>query len=540
MTVGSAPQAPSRPATGWAPGLRTAWPWALTATTVLWGVVAVGVLLRVVRYALDRSLWIDEVFLALNLLHRSSAELLKPLDYFQGAPAGFLLAERAVVRVLGGGEYALRLIPLAAGVLAVPLFVVLARRLDDPVAQLVSVVCFALSSTLVYYSSQVKPYTVDVLVATALLWLAWPCLSPGCGRRRLVRLAVLGVVAPWLSLASGIMLASIWVVLLGARLARRRFDELAGVLAVGAVWLASGAAEYALTLRHLRAVRISPTLPDSGYVPHSPADGSWYANSVMGLFRTTLGVPRPLAGAAVLVFLVGCVALWRRNRAVLALLVVPVVMALLAAVAHLYGFGSRFSLFLVPSLVLVIGSGVSALIRVDRRRETLVGVLAAALIAGGIAVLAFKDVASPSNEEIKPVLSYISHHRRPGDTIFVDYWAQYAYAYYAHRYGLPVGPVRPAASTRLVDRGENSLGYPAALRSNPPRLLIGPNQGYFTGGLRGLDGIRRRRRVWLLFSHGRPGAKLDEESLYRVALSRSGHLRKKFQAQGADVYLWRR
>src|SRR5262249_20134189 len=162
-------------------------------------------------------------------------------------------------------------------------------------------------------------------------------------------------------------------------------------------------------------------------------------------------------------------------------------------------------------------SGVSALLRVDRRRETLVGVLAAALIAGGIAVLAFKDVAAPSNEEIKPVLSFLSHHRRPGDTVFVDYWAQYAYAYYAHRYGLPVGSVRPAASTRLVDRGESSLGYPAALRSDPPRLLIGPNQGYFTGGLRGLDRIRSHRRVWLLFSHGRPGARLDEESLYRVA-----------------------
>jgi hypothetical protein len=52
--------------------------------------LSVGVLLRVIAYLKDRSMWFDEAMLAHNIVTRSFAGLVKPLDYAQGAPVGYL------------------------------------------------------------------------------------------------------------------------------------------------------------------------------------------------------------------------------------------------------------------------------------------------------------------------------------------------------------------------------------------------------------------------------------------------------------------
>ena len=77
--------------------------------------VTVGIVLRLVRYALAMPLWGDEASLALNIVNRGYAGLLHPLDYYQVAPIGFLWSERAVYSHWGMSESAMRLLPMAAG-----------------------------------------------------------------------------------------------------------------------------------------------------------------------------------------------------------------------------------------------------------------------------------------------------------------------------------------------------------------------------------------------------------------------------------------
>src|SRR5438876_3852759 len=91
--------------------------------------VGFGILLRVTQYLANRSLWHDEALLALNLIDRSLSQATKPLDFGQVAPVGFLLAEIIATRVLGLSEYVLRLFPLVCGILSIPAFVWLARRI---------------------------------------------------------------------------------------------------------------------------------------------------------------------------------------------------------------------------------------------------------------------------------------------------------------------------------------------------------------------------------------------------------------------------
>ena len=89
-----------RPATGGAPvSGRSTRARALARCPA--GADGLGLAWRVARYAACPPLWGDEAFIAVSLLTRDFAGLLRPLEYYQIAPVGFLWAELAVVRALG-------------------------------------------------------------------------------------------------------------------------------------------------------------------------------------------------------------------------------------------------------------------------------------------------------------------------------------------------------------------------------------------------------------------------------------------------------
>jgi len=129
-----------------------------------WGTIAIGVFLRSAQYACGRSLWNDEAELALNILNQPFAGLFQPLQYHQGTPIGFLLLEKLATAFAGKSEIALRAIPFVAGVLALFVFYDVAKLYLSPGAVPLALILFSLSRNLVYYSSEVKQYSTDVLV----------------------------------------------------------------------------------------------------------------------------------------------------------------------------------------------------------------------------------------------------------------------------------------------------------------------------------------------------------------------------------------
>src|SRR3712207_5804038 len=88
----------------------------LSSGPALAAVAAAGAALRLWQYAADTSLWTDELALAKGILALDLRALFPtPLPYNQVAPRGFLLAQKLVVTALGPSDYALRLFPLACG-----------------------------------------------------------------------------------------------------------------------------------------------------------------------------------------------------------------------------------------------------------------------------------------------------------------------------------------------------------------------------------------------------------------------------------------
>ena len=152
--------------------------------------MAVGFGLRIAQYLENRSLWGDEVAIALNLRLRSFHGLLHPLSYDQTMPFGLLLVLKAFGSVFGYSEWVLRLPLLLAGCALILLAWFLFARLFEQRVVFVFVALLAISEPLIYYAGEVKQYGLDALVALIMLWLglntlkketsaSWPRLIVG-------------------------------------------------------------------------------------------------------------------------------------------------------------------------------------------------------------------------------------------------------------------------------------------------------------------------------------------------------------------------
>ncbi len=222
----------------------------LLSNLIWWIIIIIGVILRLRQYIANRSLWLDEASLALNIVGRSFTGLTQPLDFEQGAPLGFLFIEKAVLLILGNQDYILRLFPLLSGLLSI-YFMYLISKEYFGMPGLFALSIFVVSWTLIYYSSELKQYSSDVLMSTGLIYLAFRVIQKDAGRREILLLGVSGFVSLWISHPAIFVLASIGLVLAIENLHRKAFFILAWILGIGAAWIIDFGAVYLVSLRHL-------------------------------------------------------------------------------------------------------------------------------------------------------------------------------------------------------------------------------------------------------------------------------------------------
>jgi hypothetical protein len=483
--------------------------------------VGIGVLLRAVQYLSNRSLWEDESSLALNILHRTPRELLKPLDNGQGAPPCFLWLEKFAVATFGPGEYSLRFFPFLFGVLSVFVFYAVAKRWLRPGAMSVALFFFAISGALIYYSAEVKQYSTDVLVALLLYWVVAVLVSRPLTLGRGIALGLAGAVAVWFSHPAVFVFAGIGLTLFFAHVWSNRRTAPNVVLAC-LIALASFAGVYWVSLRSLTADRGLRAMHWASFapLPLSAEAVTWYYNTFLALFDTPVGLGAAAALAS-FVLLVGCAYFYREHPERLALLILPVVVALIASGLHRYPLaprpefswrGGRFLLFAVPSFLLILGEGIEHMRRVLRPHMRWAGLVLLTLLAFVPVISAARMLAHPMKvEEIRPVLGYIQAHQQPGDIIYVYYGAQPAFQYY-----LDTSRFRPAGP---VVRGVEA-------------------RDYWPGYERDLSALRGRGRVWVVLSHDWTGNGTDEKVLISYYLGEFGKRIDTFAAPGAVTYLY--
>jgi len=481
----------------------------------VWGLIGFGAIFRLSQYLFNRSLWLDEAKLAVNISQRSFLELLEPLKSAQGAPVIFLMIEKLLIEGWGNRDYVLRLFPLLCGLISLYLFYKLAMRFLSPRIVPLALCLFAVCDALIYYSSELKQYSSDVMTAVLLFLVTFYIGSTGFSLLRTVLYGVIGMVAIWLSYPAVFVLAGTGSCLFISALKRRDWKKLFCLSLVYGVWIVNVAATYLASTAdmtrnvHMQVYWSSAFMP---FPPMSLSDGMWFVKAFFRIFVDPVSIK--LYGLAALVFLAGFVSMFSARREDLVMLISPLPFALLASGLHLYPFQGRMLVFLIPTVLILIAEGTQAIvtkISIQRAVRLGVGVLLIGLLLAPPLASSVYHLAKPRTvEEIKPVIHYVKEHKKEGDVLYLYHGAKRAFQYYAPRYGFSAEDYRVGKSYRF----------------EPDRYL------------EELDQLRGVGRVWVLFSHVLTWKGTQEGELFLSYLDKLGYRLDSFKTEGAYVYLY--
>ncbi|MCI0380298.1 MAG: glycosyltransferase family 39 protein [Gemmataceae bacterium] len=334
-------------------------------------VVVTGLVWRTVRYALAFPIWGDESFVCVNLLDQTFGGLVGPLKVGQVAPILFWWGELAVYQILDSAEWALRLLPYLAGLAAVGLSWPLLRRALPAPASLFAWSLLAVSYYPVRHAVEIKPYSFDLLFAVALMLCAVRFLET----RATGWLAALTLVTPFALLGSYpaiFIVGAIGVALLPSVWRHPYASSRVWFALFGLFGAATFLGHFLLVARQQFDVEQA-----AGIMVHSiwqdwfpPLDPGnflvwlWQAHTG-NMLAYPAGGPHGGSVATLLLCLVGAWAWWRGgNRTVLALIMLPFLFSLVAAILQKYPYAgsARLSQHLAPAICLLAGNGIAFLI----------------------------------------------------------------------------------------------------------------------------------------------------------------------------------
>jgi len=404
-------------------------------------VLGAGVILRLKIFIQNRSLFLDEANLALNLVELDSWALFSPLRYEQYAPPLYNIWCKAGWTLFGPTEIGLRFPSLVGGIASLFLLDALGRHLKFSIGPRSAVLfVLAFSAFGLRYATELKPYGQDM--AWALL-LVFGALKTQRFSQRVAFLWVLaGALALWTSFPSLFVLAAVGIHFL------LRFSEKRARLKLVAVfwaWMAAFAGLYLTLIANY--LTVDPLLDyhqDHFFplIPNSQAEWEKVGRLLLVPFRSQFGHTVLALGLAILLFELGLYRQVKQNYRTAALLWLPIFFCYLASGLGKYSLQPRLVIFLLPLVLLFFGLGMEHVLErfKARRARVFAGLLLflpIALVSDGLPFVSRKMEI----EEMRPLLKDLNRAWQPGDRIFVDHFALPAYRFYT-RYHRDAGTFR--------------------------------------------------------------------------------------------------
>jgi hypothetical protein len=450
-------------------------------------VVVVIAVSEVQQWLAVTPLWLDEETISLNVRDRSFVGLAGPLWLGQSAPLGWLVLVRAVVRLIGTSEVALRLVPLVFAVAMLAVAVWIGRRWLGLLGAFTLAWLCGFSPWLWHYASEVKHYTADACGALLLPALAVWVLEAGTppGRRaRLIAWWAVAAAALWVS--NGALLATpVLAVFLTLALWRQDGWRAAGWTAViGFLWFGSFGLDYAWSGRYTLA---SPYLRDF-WASKLPAPSLGALDRVQWAWHQLPLLAWNPAGTPLWITLWLCavvgygVAVPRRVGLAFALLPLS---AFLLGIVGVVPLAERLALWIVPALymgvALLVDRAARAATEARRRRHwpVLVAAAVAVVLAARLSVdisdrgapelLFFGTLDTKQGLDDRSAVRWLMAQHQAGDAILTTHMTWPAVWWYGD---MPLGdPVVAEGAlhdgTGLVEIGYSTTGadcQPDALR----------------------------------------------------------------------------
>ncbi len=469
-----------------------------------------GFLVRIIPFLHNRNLWYDEANLATGIITLPFSQLADGLPFDQSAPLFFIYLQKMVVSILGTNEMALRLVPLMAGLLGVVIFAKLVRTLLPYPFAVMALAFFVFNSNLVYFSSEVKQYSLDVLAAVSMGYLTLILLDDIQNKKKWFYLSLLGSLFIWFSQPVVFMLAGVWLALLVRMLHKK--ETLKNIVLPAICWSISFGLFFYL--------QILPTLQNTGLVNYhteyfmplkfwDAESWRWYGDTFLrilgnpgGFFYKWLALPFAL---------VGIYAIWKKaSPAHCLLLVIPFLFAFLASGLGLYSTIPRLLLFTGPAILLWVSFGLFYFYKKIKKwafTKWIVGLVASLLILQTFLNTAIHNMAKFKREEITTALEDIEKNRQPTDEFYA-----YAFTDAALRYYLPAYP-------------------------NCTPTIYG--QPLYKDWRKDFSTLKTGQKIWLLFSHYKSEKGREDEIILNYVNKKARQLKKgKDKNVGWYLYEW--
>ncbi|HNQ20635.1 MAG TPA: glycosyltransferase family 39 protein [Bacteroidales bacterium] len=482
-----------------------------------WIIIFVGILIRFRQYLFNRSLWLDEAFLALNILKLNYTGLLGPLLHGHAAPPLFLLITKLFTDIAGYSEYVLRFFPFLCGIISLLFFYQLAKHILQKQVIPVAIGLLSFSYYAVYYSNEFKQYSVDLLFTILLIFFAFKLDEEQYQKRVSIYFGFIAILSTLFSHTSLFVLSGVLSALFYELLIKnnetdpKKFlycEHLKKLIVISFLSISSFAFHYFLIIRKLPKNHFYEFW-SNGFIPFPPtnlSDVKWYLNETIGILKNPIGFG-VLYGLAFIFLLMGIYGFWiRKEKIYFNLLAFPLVVLILASVLQIYPINGRLVLFIIPIIYILISEGMSQFVNSFCPHARIIGILISAFLLLYPVFLGLNLIIKPiQNEEIKPVIQYCLRNKQEEDKIYIYYGAKTAFEYYTWNNNIYT---------------LNSIG---SNREKPEEYL------------RDLDKLKGTGRVWFLFSHTFP----EEEKLYLTYLNYIAVPLDSFQTVGSSIYLYK-
>lgn len=493
-----------------------------------------GGFVRVQQFAIERSLWIDEAVLADNIISRDYAGLTSVLDHNQIAPVGYLWLAKLATQCIGDDEQGLRLVSLLAGLLTLPMLWLMGRTLLSPVGSLIVLTLGGFSLSLIYYSNEVKPYSLDALATATTLWLGLRAMQRSWDVKSLLLLALVGAVAVWISLAAVFVVAGMFIAAMFVNRQTSSRSALVRIIIAGVLPGVSFLLHFLLFLRDSMGSDAMQNYWAADFLPLPPRSLKqieWFIITPLQYF-TDPGGYRAI-GLAFIVAIAGLALWWRKQRTALLLITMPILLLLIASGLkkypiptspdpgeHWYG---RLILFTLPIALFAMAAGIDRLQQIATRSARAAALLILALLLVHPMIQVTRNLrSSASTGDVRTILTHLSKHQQPGDLVYPNWPMRQLAAYYRHR-------------IELSDPSTWLTTHPVLVRSMLTddawtKLNDWANWEKQLLALRG-------QRVWLLLSHEpSAGSKPDEKFLYSI-MQKHGRVLDELKTEEASIYL---
>jgi uncharacterized membrane protein len=408
-------------------------------TIILSAIILIGFAIRLYKLG-AQSLWYDETVSAV-LASEPPAELIAHTARDIHPPAYYLFLHYWT-SLAGDTEFALAFVSLIFGVLLIPLTYHLGRLLADRTSATWAALLIACSPFNVWYSQEVRMYTLGAALGLAATMWAWQALFGRTAQKSMVNRCWLGyIVCATIGLYTLYYFAFLLIVLnllflIRLLLPRIRSSALIALVVANGLVLLAYAPWLPIAWRQATNPPVPPWRTQLGLWPVLVE--SWSALSLGQSVQSAAVWPILLLALVLLV--AGVTYLSQQGRA-------PTTLSFRAIFLFLYTFGPlglivllsfivplyhvRYVFTFAPAFYILLGAGIVWLARHPGRWPALI---AASLLLAASAYSIYQlhfDLRNRS-DDFRAAVNFIESHWQPGDAILINAGYTYpAFLYYA-------------------------------------------------------------------------------------------------------------